>query len=325
MIRKDNITITLYEHWMHHQVVRMICRQYERTENNQDELMQNFYEHPYQRERSIRIVALDGKKVVGFQSFFYWPYLLDGRLKNGYQSGNSIIGPEYRGMGIFQRLLNYLDTIRKYKQIDFLTGFPVKSSYGSFIRNKWTNILNLSWYIKASSPFSLFRRYDPVKLSLDKSPKLVIEIPASKGFVLNRNHDFEAWRENYSRHIHYFYFHFADGVNCVRFNMKVNLRLRGILKELIIGRVQTNCESLDFLEVAVKALVRKIYKEHMFAFISVALNAQYFKGKILQAFMKAGFKIINKQIYFCVKDFTIKKKLFQPDLWELYRSAIDTW
>jgi len=325
MIRKDNITITLYESWMLDQVVRMICRQYGRTENHQDKLMKDFYEHPYQRERSIRIVALEGDKVVGFQSFFYWPYLLDGRLKNGYQSGNSVVDPDYQGRGIFKRLLNYLDTIRKDKQIDFLTGFPIDSSYNSLIRNKWKNILNLCWYIKVISLFSLLRRFDPMKLSLDKEPEPVLGIPACKGFVLTRDHDFEAWRESYSRYNHYLYFNFSDGANCVRFDMKVNLRLWGILKELIVGRVQTNCESLDFLKAAVKALIRKIHEEHMSTFLSVALNDRYFKGKILQAFRKAQFKNISKKIYFHVKDFTVGEKIFQPELWELYRNAVDTW
>lgn len=323
MAQREDIKITLYEPWMHGQIIRMVCNEYGGEEDHHDKFYKNFYDHPYQREKCIRIVAKDGEKVVGFQSFFSWPYLLDGRIMNSYQSGNSLVDSNYRGKGIFQGLLNYLDVIQKDKKVDFLIGFPVKASYNSLIRNKWSNILNLKWYVKITSPFSIFQRPPFAKLSLAKTPEPIPGIPTYKGFTLSRDPDFETWRKYYSGHNHYFYFNYTDGGHCVRFNLKVNLR--GIMKELIVGRVQTNCDDLDFLGAAVKALVRKAREERVFTFLSVALNDQYYRTQILMAFRQAGFIRINKQIYFLVKDFSAEKRIFQRELWELYRSDIDTW
>jgi GNAT superfamily N-acetyltransferase len=318
-----NIKIALYEPWMRDQIVQMICREYGFREEDEDRLIKNFYEHPYQREKSIRITALDGEKVVGFQSFFHWPYLLDGKPVNTYQSGNSIVDPDYRGRGIFSRLLMYLNEIREDKQIDFLMGFPVGGSYNSFIRNKWSNVLNLNWYMKVINPFSIVRKLDFAKLSLEDTPEYMLGIPAWKGFTLNCGPEFETWRKAYSKSNNYFYFHYDDGSYRVQFDLKVNLR--GRLKELIVGRVRTDCDNLDFLKKAVKGLVKKVRRQHAFTFISVALNRRYFKPEILMAFCQLGFKRINKEISFIVKDYRVGERVYKPELWELYRSDIDTW
>ncbi len=323
MSSKDNIKITLHEPWMREQIVRMICQEYGFREDNEDRLIKNFYERPYQKEKSIRITALDGEKVVGFQTFFQWPYILDGKLVNTYQSGNSIVDPHYQKRGIFARLLNYLEEIREEKQIDFLVGFPINRSYNSLIRNKWTNVLNLHWYVKVINPFSIIQKLNLSKLSLETAPEYVPNIPVRKGFTLTRNSEFEAWRQTYSVDNNYFYFHHDDGSFRVRFDLKVNRR--GRLKELIVGRVRTNCDNLEFLKKAVKALVRKIRVQNAFTFISVALNRQYFKPEILNAFQQSGFIHISKEIFFLVKDFKVGEMVYKPELWELYRSDIDTW
>ena len=319
----DNIKITLYEPWMHEQVVRMIVHEYGFREEDQDGLMKNFYEHPFQREKSIRIVALDGEKVAGFQSFFYWPYLLDGKPMNTYQSGNSIVSPNYRGRRIFSRLLRYLDEIREDQHIDFLMGFPVEGSYNSFIRNKWSNVLNLNWYVKAISPLSVVRKLDLAKLSLENEPECMPGIPTWKGFTLNCAPEFEIWRKTYSKSNGYLYFHHDDGSYRVQFDLKVTLR--GRLKELIVGRVRTDCDNIDFLTKAVKSLVKKVRKQHAFTFVSVALNRRYLKPEILMAFRQSGFKLIDKEIFFIVKDYMVGERVYKPELWNLYRSDIDTW
>jgi hypothetical protein len=318
-----NIKVTLYEPWMHDQVVRMIAREYGFREQYQDRLMKNFYEHPYQLGKSIRIIALDGEKVVGFQSFFHWPYLLDGKPVNTYQSGNSIVDPNYQGQGIFSRLLNYMDEILEDKQIDFLMGFPVGKSYNSFIRNKWINILNLNWYIKVISLFSIARKLDLLKISMEDSSECEPGVPVRNGFSLDCGPEFETWRNTYSGGNNYFYFYYDDGRSCVQFDLKGNQR--GRLKELIVGRVRTNCDNLSFMKKAVNALLKKVREQHTFTFVSVALNRRYSRSEILLAFQQVGFKRINKEIFFIVKDYKVGERVYKPELWELYRSDIDTW
>ena len=319
----DNIDIDLYEPWMHDQVVRMICQEYGYREEDPNRAIKNLYEHPYQKDKSILLVALDGKKVVGFQSYFYWPYLLDGKIMNVYQSGNSLVASSYRGRGVFRRLLGYLNVAFEDKQIDFLIGFPISGSYNSLIRNGWSNILNINWYIKVINPFSLLKKFDITKLSMENKPQRISNIPRQDGFTLNRDPDFEAWRKTYSKNNYYLYFHFDVGSSHVRFDLKINFRDK--IKELIIGRVHNNSESKDFLVAAVKALVKEVRVQRIFTFISIAINEHYYDNAILEAFKHVGFRRIKKEIYFTVKDHVLGEKLFRPELWELYRSDIDTW
>ena len=50
-----------------------------------------------------------------------------------------------KAAGIFARLLGYLDEHGAEHRVDFLMGFPVEMSFGSFLRNGWDNPTDLSW------------------------------------------------------------------------------------------------------------------------------------------------------------------------------------
>jgi len=323
MSMANNIKISLYEPWRREQLVQMICREYGFEKEFYGLFMQKFYEHPYQQEKSMRIVALDGQKVIGFQTFFYWPYLLDGKLINSYQSGNSIVDINYRGRGVFSRLLNYLDEIKKVKQIDLLVGFPSLVSFNSFIRNRWSNVLNLDWYVKILNPISIIRKFDMQQIVASGSPACVCGNETAKGFTLSCDLEFENWRKSYSASSHYFCFHYDEGGRHLRFDLKLNMR--GWLKELIVGRVKTNCYDLSFLKKALGKLMQKANQRQAFTFISVALNSKYFESEILTAFHQLGFKRINKNIFFIVKDYSVGGSIYKPELWQLYRSDVDTW
>jgi len=323
MSTANNIEINLYEPWMREQLVQMVCGEYHLEKELYGSFIQKFYEHTYQREKSLRIVALDGQKVIGFQTFFYWPFLLDGKLINSYQSGNSIVDINYRGRGVFSRLLNYLDEIKKVNQIDLLVGFPSSVSLNSFIRNRWANVLNLDWYTKILNPISIIRKFDMQQIVASGSSACVCGNEAAKGFTLSCDLEFENWRKSYSASSRYFYFHYDKGDRHLRFDFKLNMR--GWLKELIVGRVKTNCYDPNFLKKALGKLIQEAHQRQAFTFVSVALNGQYFESEILTAFHQAGFKRINKKIFFIVKDYNVGGSVYKPGLWQLYRSDVDTW
>jgi GNAT superfamily N-acetyltransferase len=155
--------IRLYEDWMKQQVHQLFSKQYGRTDDEVAMTMEQFYEHPFQKDKCIRLVAMDGDKVAGFQSLFFWPYQKNGKLYHSFQSGNSLVHPDYRGKGVFQQLLRYLDDYNKNLNIDFLMGFPVQMSYGSFMKCNWDNPLNLVWYIRFLNPFAFLSGLKKVK------------------------------------------------------------------------------------------------------------------------------------------------------------------
>ena len=81
--------------------------------------------------------------------------------------------PDYRGKGIFQKLLSYLDNHQKELNIDFLIGFPIIDSKNSLLRNNWVNLFNLQWYIKLLNPFSVLMPVNIDKLKRVFNDKLI--------------------------------------------------------------------------------------------------------------------------------------------------------
>jgi hypothetical protein len=68
------MTIQKYEDWMRTQVVALFDMEYSTGAAQFDSLFGQFYEQEFQSGRCIRIVALEGDRVAGFQSFFTGPW-----------------------------------------------------------------------------------------------------------------------------------------------------------------------------------------------------------------------------------------------------------
>ncbi|MBM3331454.1 GNAT family N-acetyltransferase [candidate division WOR-3 bacterium] len=324
MTRPGELRIGLFEPWMHNQVVDMISREYGVDWESQDRLTRAFYEHPYQRDSAIRIVALDDRKVVGFQSFFRWPYMLAGRMQNSYQSGNSIVHPDYRGQGIFRRLLTYMDVVRSTRSIDFVFGFPIEPSYGNLIRDGWSNTVDLNWLVLPLSPLSVLSRgTDLTRCTLGREREPTLCGPTWEGFILTQDPSFDSWRGGYMSRERRFFYHYAKGGRHARFDLKA--KFRGRVKELVIGRPLTDCDDPAFVRGALDALVKKVRGERAFTILSIALNFKCREVGLLRILDQVGFMRIRKRIFFLVKDFTVGEALFNPELWKLYFDDIDTW
>ena len=157
---KSEIQFELYQSWMKNDIVKMLGIQYSIPIRDISHTFELFYEHAFQKDNCIRVAALDGNNVVGFQSFFYWPYILNTKKYRVFQSGNSLVNPDFRGKGIFGSLLKFIDEQKENHGIDFLIGFPVKESFNSFIRKGWESPFNLDWSVKHISILSIFSRFN---------------------------------------------------------------------------------------------------------------------------------------------------------------------
>lgn len=319
------IRITAYEDWMKSQVAQMFSVQYNVPPKDFSDLIDNFYDHPYQKEKCIRIAAVEGEKVIGFQSFFYWPYFSNGKLNHTFQSGNSLVNPAYRGKGIFQQLLNYLEEHREKFGIDFLIGFPIQASRNSLIRNGWKNILDLEWYIDSSTPLFSLLGDETKKLSrtFTKQPSASIKENANEGFRLSDEKEFLEWRKCYSATQEYFYHVFTENGKSAEFTLKPSRRKR-IIRELIIGNVRTENNDPVFMKRAFRDLQVAVKKSGAVAFLSFACNpsSKYISPKFLS---EISFRKIDKKIFFAVKLFAENHPAEDPSKWILFRSDIDTW
>jgi hypothetical protein len=317
--------IGLYEDWMKPQIASLFSVQYGIKEEDFSELIGNFYDHPFQKDKCIRIIAREGKIVIGFQSFFYWPYRFNGNIINSYQSGNSLVHPDHRGKGIFQKLLNYLDVHKEKLGIDVLIGFPIDQSIGSLIRNKWLNIFNLQWFVKSGNPLSVLLPLNKKKLNL-YFPN--VESPdhwsnTIEFLKLSHIAAFNAWRATHYDNTNYFSFVYKTGEGELVLKLKTNIRKK-VIKELIIGDIITSSYNPAFLKKAFEEFLKKTKKIHSIGMISIAYNTNA-DARLSIALQSNGFKKINKQIYFCVKPFTGNPSFTDIAKWMVYRGDIDTW
>ena len=322
----DGLRIGFYDDWMADQVVDMFVAQYGGDRATQALHFERFYEASFQRPHGLRLVALDGERVCGFQTYFYWPYRCGDERLRSFQSGSSLVSPEYRGRQIFARLLNFLSQIRDRPQVDFLMGFPVEMSYGSFLRNGWHNPLNLRWYVRPIRPLSIARASAPPDAAwrFDRNPEPIdVAYPAGL-FALSKDADFQAWRRSYGdRGPGYLYFHHGEGGKAIRFELKPNRR--GRLQELVLGDIVRSSEDPALLARGLRELVRAVRGHRFVTLLSVALNPDAADGQLVAALRRRGFFRIKRSIYFIVKPVDGRPELLDPRCWQLYRSDIDTW
>jgi len=315
------MTIQKYEDWMRPQVVALFDMEYATGAAQFDSLFGQFYEQEFQRNECIRIVAVDGERVAGFQSFFYWPVVMEGKEVRSYQSGNSLVHPDYRGKGLFGKMLNYIHEPDSGFHADLLIGFPVEASYNSFMRNGWKNPFNLLWYIKPMNPvLSLFSSPENQlrKMTGSRQPDGFIA-DASLVYVSQRA-DFDRYRFGYETGDFYRFTFEREGKRAF-FEMKAQRRKR-IIRELVVGKFLTTHADEEFMRDAIRSLIREVKRCANFTLISFAVNdnSPTFKNVLNDL----GLRPIEKKIYFIAKG-PLADRVQDWSNWWMFRSDIDTW
>jgi hypothetical protein len=317
------IEITWYKDTLRSQVITLFVNEYGVDATEFNALFERFYFHPFQKNKCLLIVAMDGETVAGFQSFFYWPYSFQGKTYTTFQSGNSLVNPLYRGQGLFNKMLSFISNENKTTEIDFLMGFPVDASLRNFKKDNWKNILNLQWYLRLCNPFGFTTSLKGKNFS--EGCHYFSGPPAiQKVISLNNSEGFSQWRDNYMKKGTYFSYHYKNGTEEIIFHLKKNKRKK-LLNELVIGNILYNNEkSVAHTPAALKALVSKVRGSFSFHFVSIALNEHCSLGFSTEL-KKAGFRRTEKSIYFIVKSFKENSFSEDPANWLLFRSDIDTW
>lgn len=313
-----------YDDALFDQVIRLFVMEYGVEEKNFGQYFRTFYEHPFQKERCIRAVAMDGDKVAGFQTFFFWPYIYKGKEYKSYQSGNSLVHPDYRGKGIFAKLLSFVEEKAEKSGVDFLMGFPVEASYGSFIRKKWSNVLNLQWFVKRASLLSPLFTPSEEKIHKYLEPcNYQSTEPNPDKIRLHHSADFMEWRKAYQKATPYYNFVYGKGSSAeVKLTVKFQTRKK-YLKEMVIGDIEGAEKSAELVAESVLALCKLATRKNLATFVSLAINPG--DESLVNQLEKAGFKKIEKKIYFIHKALKNLPELDVVTNWSLYRADIDTW
>ena len=315
------MTIQKYEDWMRPQVVALFDMEYATGAAQFDTLFGQFYEQEFQRTNCIRIVALDGERVAGFQSFFYWPVVIGGKEVKSYQSGNSLVHPDYRGKGLFGKMLNYIHEPGSGFNAELLIGFPVEASYNSFMRNGWKNPFNLQWYIKPLNPVRSFFSNPEKQLrkAWGERKKDDFKGDLSTTYVAQRT-DFDTYRFVYETGDFYRFTFESEGKKAY-FELKAQRRKR-IIRELVIGKFLVTHADQDFMQRSLLALIREVKRSANFTLLSFAVNHQ--STDLVSIVASAGMRPIEKRIYFIAKG-PLADAVNDWSGWWMFRSDIDTW
>lgn len=309
-----DIHIKQYDAALLDEVINLFVEEYGVDFNAYRESFIKFFEHPFQKEKCIRIIAVDGEnRLMGFQSFFYWPYTRDGRHYNTYQSGSSIVSRKARGQGVFQKMLSYAEQLRDIYHYDFFIGFPVEASYKSFISNGWSNPFNLQWYARMKNPlgflFAPFYR--------NTKPDLKTRNAEQSVFCLENSSEFLDWRRQYQGN-HYRQFSYAENERLMQVSHKINTRKR-FIREMIIGEVLCNTNENDFIQRAFRRYGSWLSAQWDIMVLSYCSSNE--ASNISQHILGLGLKKIDRNIYFITKYY---EHSASQD-WLLFRSDIDTW
>jgi hypothetical protein len=315
------MTIQKYEDWMRPQVVALFDMEYATGAAQFDTLFGKFYEQEFQSKACIRIVALDGERVAGFQSFFYWPVVLEGKEVQSYQSGNSLVHPDYRGKGLFGKMLNYIHEPESGFQAELLIGFPVEASYNSFMRNGWKNPFNLQWYVKPLNPILSLLSSPEEQLRKVMGDRTSEDFGASSSLVyVAQRADFDTYRFGYETGDFYRFSFERDGRKAF-FEMKAQRRKR-VIRELVIGKFLTTHTDDDFIREAIQKLIAEVKRRANFTLISFAVNST--SENLKNVLVRLGFRPIEKKIYFIAKG-PKSESVNDWSNWWMFRSDIDTW
>ena len=310
----DNIKTIEFEQWMKKDIIKLFSEEYNLNFDYYNNKFERLYENEFQKDKCIRVVAIIDSKIVGFQSYFYWPYKSDSIIYNSYQSGNSIVSKKFRGKGIFGLLLNKIEEIIIKKDIDFLIGFPVKESIGSFKRKNWTNNFNLKWYAKLISlnPTIFIKK----KRFLLNDTKSCFNLKNNGLFTIKNTPSFEFYRCQISNESKYHVFKEKEII--VEFCCKLSIRNK-IISELIIGNIQFNKFDEEIINHAFNDLIKKIKASKSINLISFAVSEN---NKLFNSILRVNkFKLLKKKIYFIYKNY---KNIDLKDIL-IFRADIDTW
>ncbi|MCU1486925.1 MAG: hypothetical protein JWN67_3671 [Actinomycetia bacterium] len=321
----SELQITSYDDWMRPQVVALFSRQNSTTEADEHAYIDGFFEHPYQRDRCIRLVALDEDKVVGFQAFFFWPYAAGAETFASYQSGRSLVHPEYRGRGIFQRLLCQVEDNPGDFTADFIVGFPVDVSFGSLVRNGFAHVCDLTTYVRLIHPTSVSPKAAPWSLGFDPTPEVVPAAVAHGQIGRIRSPEFDAWHASFGLAPMYEHFHHGEGAKVLRVDLAYSVR-RGRILQVTIGDVVANEQDLQFIHRGMKACLRAIRARREVGLLAIDLN-RHSADPTLRDFVRRNrfFDVRQKNNYFLVKALTERPMILDPTRWSLFRSDRDIW
>jgi GNAT superfamily N-acetyltransferase len=315
-----------YEEWMFDGCVALEARTYGLDARAAAAAMHWRLRHPYASREGVAVVALADKKVVGLQTWMPWPYRRKGKSFRSMQSGGSLVDESCRGQGLFSRLLKAGTKVAVDRGTDFFTGFPVKMSYGAFLKDSWAKVAAPRWW-------TAFGRLDTVVWaegdSLLESGRFTALAPGgpdsgedrSNAFLLSEDPEFLAWRYGGGRLDSYYCYRHEGSAGPTVFVLRLGRR-RGIEEVMVVDWRSTPKTPWPAAR-ALWSLRFALLREGRGALVTVLLHEgpDSWRPKALLA---AGFVPTWKTARYIVKDLRGTPNAYDPDAWVILARDMDT-
>lgn len=100
------------------------------------------------KEPFIYLVFNKTGNLIGANSFFKSEFKLKNKIYNAIQSGDTMVHLDYRGKGIFKKIIKFAMADLKNYGFDFIFGFANNNSYPGFIKLGFKSMYKVNNYIK---------------------------------------------------------------------------------------------------------------------------------------------------------------------------------
>lgn len=153
----NQINIRAYENKDKLQILELLNRNFNKQEHMKLNRDIEWWEWKYEKNifgKPIIYIAEHNGKIIGVRPFWPWKLTIGDKKLNCFQPIDSVVDPEYRGIGIFTILTK---TILKENSnlMDLVFNFPNEQSVQGNLKMGWTFVSRLQWYVKINDLFSI--------------------------------------------------------------------------------------------------------------------------------------------------------------------------
>lgn len=344
MAEKD-IDIAIFEPWMLDGMAELRAKhQRGETFDASRTIIEGQLLHDFTRDKSLIIAAINGKNIVGMQTYTYWPYVYEGREFYSVQSGLTLVDEGYRGKRIFLRMLERGHDILKEKGADFVMGFPGEMSYDGFIKDGWSHIGTPVFMIRPIRPRRLLSyrpsnednrvsNEDWVDKQTPRRKEKIAELVArvkyragsANAICLKPSHDFLKFRYGDKRG-KYKVYSYGEGRQETVFICKMFF-FSGF-NALGIGDIHVADPSSYSLSHSLSQLIRDVRAEGNIDAIAVLIKERGYR--IMRTLLRRGFlPFPTKRTPFIVKPICLDEKFTKLvkdySKWSIMLADKDTW
>gem|GEM_PF-4678081 len=141
----ESINIRLFRNEDYEEYKKLFFQVYKKELNYEFFKYKN-NENPFLKGEPIIYLITDKNKIIGANSFFPIEIIIDGKTYLGVQSGDTMVLSDYRGKGLFKKVISYAIKDLSDNGYDFIIGFANNNSYPGFIKLGFNRVDELKVY-----------------------------------------------------------------------------------------------------------------------------------------------------------------------------------